>query len=209
MKQPRPPKVSKAPAPYNPLEKRRLAESIVRELLSSPVEKLPPEEPFLGAGIYVIYYRGKLPMYARLAEQNKEAPTVPIYVGKAISPGRRKGGFSDVDPTPVLFTRLGQHASSIRQATNLKIEDFACQYLVVDEFWIGLAESLLIDSFKPVWNVVVDGFGNHDPGAGRHGGKRPNWDVIHAGRPWAARLQPAALSELEILAKVTSHLDGR
>ncbi len=47
--------------PYNPLEKRHLAESIANALLVRPVGPLPPEDPFEGAGVYVIYYTGGLP----------------------------------------------------------------------------------------------------------------------------------------------------
>lgn len=105
-----------------------------------------------------------------------------------------------------LFGRLGQHASSIRQAENLAIEDFLSRYLVIDEFWIGLAESLLIESYQPLWNVVLDGFGNHDPGAGRHQGRRPSWDALHPGRSWSQRLQSSALTIEAIEARVTEHL---
>jgi hypothetical protein len=43
--------------------------------------------------------------------------------------------------------------------------------------------------FSPLWNRLIDGFGNHDPGKGRHQGKIPAWDTIHPGRKWAKRLQ--------------------
>jgi len=195
------------PKPYNPLEKRRLAESIVRELLAAEPEPLGELQPFIGAGIYLIYYCGKFLLYKALATLDH-----PIYVGQAVSPGGRKGGFSEITNSPALFNRISQHAASIRQAENLDIADFTCRYLVVDEFWISLAESLLIESYQPLWNVVVDGFGNHDPGAGRHQGKRPSWDTLHPGRPWAAKLQPSALDMSQIEAKVANHasrlLDG-
>ena len=48
-----------------------------------------------------------------------------------------------------------------------------------------MGESLLISTFKPVWNRMLDGFGNHDPGAGRYNGLRPLWDLLHPGRSWA------------------------
>lgn len=35
--------------PYNPLDKRNLAESVASAMLHTPVQKLPPE-PFIGAG---------------------------------------------------------------------------------------------------------------------------------------------------------------
>jgi hypothetical protein len=59
----------------------------------------------------------------------------------------------------------------------------------VDEVFIPLGETLLIMHFKPLWNAVLDGFGNHPPGRGREAGKKPLWDVIHPGRAWAERLR--------------------
>jgi len=54
----------------------------------------------------------------------------------------------------------------------------------------------------------MDGFGNHDPGKGRHQGKRPSWDTLHPGRPWAEKLQPSALSAERISAVVRAHLES-
>jgi hypothetical protein len=44
----------------------------------------------------------------------------------------------------VLFRRLKEHAESIRSAQNLDIKDFYCRFLVVDDIWIPLGESLVI-----------------------------------------------------------------
>ena len=195
-----------APEPFNPLEKRRLAQSIVRELLLTEAVNLPPRDPFLGAGIYLVYYRGAFELYKPLVLLNKQEFVHPIYVGQAIAPGGRKGGFVETSISQALFGRLGQHASSIRQAENLDLAGFHCRFLVVDEFWISLAESLLIENYRPLWNVVLDGFGNHNPGKGRHQGKRPNWDTLHPGRTWAQHLQPGALSLEQIAEKIRDHL---
>lgn len=195
--------------PYNPLEKRRLAESIVRELLLKPPEKLPPANPFMGAGIYVIYYRGDFPLYRPITQANKEEWKQPIYVGRAVPPGGRKGGFSEeVARGSALYKRLIEHAETIRQATNLESDHFRCRYLVVDEFWITLAESLLIETFRPLWNLVIDGFGNHDPGKGRYNSKRPYWDTLHPGRTWASRLQPSDKTLAQLQELVQKHLRG-
>jgi len=201
---------SRPPKPYNPLEKRRLAESIVRELLGHEVHPLPPKESFAGPGIYLIYYRGSFGLYKTLAAINSHDYAHPIYVGEAGPPGGRKGSpfRDDPSPDPILFRRLREHADSISQAKNLRLADFRCRYLVVDEVWITLAESLLIDNFKPLWNVVLDGFGNHDPGKGRHQGKRPNWDTLHPGRTWTERLQPSKLSLEEIQGRVVGYMDN-
>lgn len=102
----------------------------------------------------------------------------------------------------MLFSRLGEHAQSIGQAVNLRLEDFFCRYLVVDDIWVPLGEALLIETFSPVWNVVVDGFGNHDPGAGRRNQQRSPWDMLHPGRPWAEKLLPNARPAEVILERV-------
>lgn len=174
-----------AETPYNPLDKRNLGVSVADAMLAKPVESLPPEEPFIGAGIYAIYYIGNYPAYASIAARNRDNRfAIPIYVGKAVPAGARKGGFGlGISPGTVLFNRLVEHANSIKQAYNLDIDDLFCRYLVVDDIWIPLGESLLIEMFSPAWNKVIDGFGNHDPSSGRYNQQRSSWDVLHPGRP--------------------------
>jgi hypothetical protein len=108
----------------------------------------------------------------------------------------------------VLYRRLLEHAESIAQVGNLALSDFACRWLVVDDIWIPLGELLLINKFSLVWNQALDGFGNHDPGKGRYGGQRPPWDVLHPGRPWAARCKDNAKSFDEIVSRVRRHLEA-
>jgi len=71
----------------------------------------------------------------------------------------------------------------------LRLEDFHCRWLIVVPVWVGLAEQFLITHYRPVWNVLIDGFGNHDPGKGRRNMRRPRWDILHPGREWAKRLK--------------------
>jgi hypothetical protein len=190
-------------SPYNPLAKKNLGISIQDALLERGVEPLPPSEPFLGAGIYAIYYLGDFPAYAPLAAANSKEVSAPIYVGKAVPAGARKGGFGlDSAPGKDLYKRLRQHAESIKEVTNLRSEDFRCRFLAVDDIWIPLGENLLIETFHPLWNTLVDGFGNHNPGKGRHAGRLPAWDVLHPGRSWAGNCQPNDKSTEEILADV-------
>ena len=198
--------------PYNPLDKVHLAESVGRALLERPVGPLPPEHQFVGAGIYAIYYVGSFEPYAPIAQSNRNGRfELPIYVGKAIPTGGRKGAGNDGEALaagPELHRRLTEHARSIEEAENLVGEHFVCRHLVVDDVWIGLAERLLVQRLHPLWNVVVDGFGNHDPGRGRHGQQRSPWDVLHPGRPWAARLQDGKTDLETVLASVSAHLRG-
>jgi hypothetical protein len=186
--------------PYNPLEKKNLAESIVTELLQQTPKPLPPSEVFGGAGIYVIYYIGDYPEYAPIAAQNRNDQfQVPIYVGKAVPPGSRVGSFDwDALPGSELFKRLQEHAESINAATNLVREDFFCRALVIDDIFIPLGESLLITRYQPIWNVEVKGFGNHPPGGGRTNQQPSHWDTLHPGRAWAAGLTGKARDEEKI-----------
>lgn len=80
------------------------------------------------------------------------------------------------------------------------------RYLVVEDIWIPLGEALLISMFSPLWNKLVDGFGNHDPGAGRYSQQRSAWDEIHPGRPWAKKLRPNSRSKEEILKTILEFL---
>lgn len=193
--------------PFNPLDKTNLGESVAEAMLHQSVGPLPPS-PFIGAGIYAIYYIGVFPLYAELAEKNRDDEYHwPIYVGKAVPAGARKGGFGlGADPGQVLCKRLAEHASSIEQAHNIDVADFRCRFLVVDDIWIPLAESLLIEMYLPLWNRKIDGFGNHDPGKGRYNQQKSPWDIIHPGRPWAYRLQSPPNTENKIKEDATTYI---
>lgn len=173
---------------YNPLDKRNLGKSVAEALLDQHAHALDGLQTFDGAGIYAIYYKGPFPAYQLLSSRNADAPKWPIYIGKAIPAGGRKGAaIFAVIAGQHLWKRLREHAESIRLAENLDLADFQCRYLVIDDIWIPLGETLLITHFKPVWNLSLEGFGNHDPGSGRYGGLRPLWDVLHPGRQWALK----------------------
>ncbi len=170
-------------------------------LLARPVLQLQHNDSFIGAGIYAIYYIGNFPAYKPIADKNKNNKfTAPIYIGKAVPAGARKGGLGlDAPSGNVLFKRLSEHADSIKSTKNLKISDFYCRHLVVDDIWIPLGESLLIEMFTPPWNKIIDGFGNHDPGSGRYNQQRSPWDQLHPGRPWAEKLKANNKSEKDFL----------
>jgi len=178
---------------YDPLSYENLTRSIVTALLESNINPLPPPETFPGAGVYAIYYHGDLDFYRAIASEDH---LKPIYVGKAIPPGARKGTSSQgVVETTALHRRLTEHAKSVLQAENLIPDDFACRYLAVMPVWISLAERFLINHFRPVWNVLLDGFGNHPPGRGRKDMRRPRWDIVHPGRTWAQELAASETGE--------------
>ncbi|HWW55406.1 MAG TPA: Eco29kI family restriction endonuclease [Sphingopyxis sp.] len=177
---------------YNPLDKINLGKSVAEALLDCPARPLGSIEPFEGAGIYVLYYDGPHAAYAPIAAANASAARWPIYIGKAIPSGGRKGASLAASARgSALYKRLADHRDSIREVElgsgSLAVADFQVRHLAVDDIWIPLGESLLIAQFRPVWNIALDGFGNHDPGKGRYGGLRPLWDHLHPGRPWADR----------------------
>jgi len=184
--------------PFNPLDKKNLGASVAEALLTKDVHKLAELPEFFGAGIYAIYYTGDFPAYRNISSLNQDDKFLwPIYVGKAVPKGARTGIGTSEQAGRVLINRIRQHANSIG-ASNLNIDDFYCRFLVVDDIWIPLGESLIISRFVPVWNAIIDGFGNHDPGAGRLRGVRPKWDTLHPGRSWAERLPERAESAEEI-----------
>ncbi|MGD0961961.1 MAG: Eco29kI family restriction endonuclease, partial [Methylomonas sp.] len=114
--------------PYNPLDKRNLGASVAEAMLSRKPVSLGELERFNGAGVYAIYYAGDFEAYRPISELNRNGNIqAPIYVGKAVPPGARKGGLGLLDSqNQALFKRLSEHAESINLARNLKIEDFFC-----------------------------------------------------------------------------------
>ena len=194
---------------FNPLDKKNLGKSIVDALIETEEVALSAVGSFVGAGIYAIYYRGKFSAYRMIADLNSGGGSWPIYVGKAIPSGGRKGASFDATTTSIaLSKRLAEHVASISSTPSLALADFSCRYLRVDDIWIALGETLLIERYKPVWNLVVEGFGNHDPGSGRYRGKRPLWDELHPGRGWAQRCDPPRISAAQIIDKVTEFLSS-
>lgn len=193
--------------PFNPLDKRHLGESVGQAMLRQPVVPMAELKDFDGAGIYAIYYSGGFQGYEAIAKCNVNGCfNAPIYVGKAVPKGARKGGDLEASPGKVLLSRLTQHVRSIKEASNLNIADFHCRYLIVDDIWIPLGESLLIAKFDPLWNKLIDGFGNHNPGKGRHAGLRPRWDVLHPGRFWADLCQPRNETADQIIREAKDYL---
>lgn len=198
-------------SPYNPLDKINLARSIEFELLGRPPVPFSELTDVKGAGVYVIYYVGSFPAYVPVTDGNKNGEfKQPIYVGKAIPKGGRKGGVTaDASKGKALAERLAQHASSIDQATNIDLSDFLVRYLVVDDIWIPLGENMLIDTFKPVWNRALDGFGNKDPGKRRATQFRSPWDVLHPGRAFTIKLAESPMTPEFLTTRVEDYFAGR
>lgn len=98
--------------PYNPLDKLNLGRSVAEALLMRGVAPLSQIGDIAGAGVYAIYYTGLFDAYAPVAEKNQSGKfEQPIYVGKAVPKGARKGGLAfDASKGRALRDRLRQHA---------------------------------------------------------------------------------------------------
>lgn len=198
-------------APYNPLAKKNLGESVAEALLRRDVFALADAKRLVGAGIYALYYVGDFPIYAPLAADNAGGRFMqPIYVGKAVPKGARKGGLGlEADKGTALRRRLRIHMKSIDQANNLSLADFHFRALTLDDIWIPLGENVVIEKYQPLWNRVIDGFGNNTPGARRATQHRSQWDVLHPGRSSAEKLAANPLPITDIESRVEKFFSGR
>jgi hypothetical protein len=190
-----------------------LVKDAVRFFNGTPVHPIPPAESFLGTGVYALYYTGKNPLYTKYAELNRLAYSYPIYVGKAVPKGWRQARTSDnlLNQSRELAGRLREHGRSISVGAELALEDFMCRFVIFEadgSDMIGTIEAALIRLNTPLWNTVVDGFGNHDPGSGRYGQAKSDWDVIHEGRAWANKCNGVPTEKNVIVANILRHLQN-
>lgn len=190
-----------------------LVKDAVRFFNGTPVHPLPPPETFLGTGVYALYYTGQNPLYRQYAELNRLAYNHPIYVGKAVPKGWRQSRISDsaLTQSRELHSRLREHSRSITAGAELLLEEFMCRFVIFEDEasdMIGTIEAALIKLNQPLWNVSVDGFGNHDPGRGRYEQAKSDWDVIHPGRAWAERCKGTHKPESVIVGKIENHFNN-
>jgi Eco29kI restriction endonuclease len=169
---------------FDPLHLDLLSRNLREALRDQPRVAFPPREPFLGAGLYALYYVGDLPLYRGLRDTD-----VPLYVGKAEA-GNSSYGDPSEDNKPKLYQRIAEkHAGSVAEVEshggNIGLADFQVRYLRLDDVWIVLGERALLRSYTPVlWNSLMPGFGANPPGTARRNA-RSIWDTIHPGRPRA------------------------
>jgi Eco29kI restriction endonuclease len=190
-----------------------LIKDAIRFFNGTPVHTLPPPTSFLGTGVYAMYYTGQIPLYKRYAELNRLSYNYPIYIGKAVPKGWRQARFSDdtQNQSRELISRLREHSRSISLGSELSLEDFMCRFVIFEaegSDMISTIEAALIKLNKPLWNMIVDGFGNHDPGSGRYEQARSDWDVIHEGRLWANKCNGIHAEKSVIIANILQHLNG-
>lgn len=199
------------PVEFNPLSYGAIQDSLSQALMDAELIPLGDVERFEGNGVYALFYNGPFQAYRVISSPKGE---MPVYVGKA-APSTRKG--EELSAMQLLgayggtslFTRMRNHRASIEAAENLEVDDFQVRLLVLSYIWVPLAETSVISRYQPVWNTIVDGFGNHDPGAGRYNGMRPRWDTLHPGRAWAEKLHKREESADDIAQDVTSYLQAQ
>jgi len=190
---------------HSPLFRSVVTEAIAF-LDNTPLLDLPPKNRFDGAGVYAIYYAGDFGLYAPLSKKNQAGR--PIYVGKAVPPGWRQGR-RIASANAALYTRLNEHGRSITQTSNLNLSHFSCRFMILtgaESDLVVPVEAELIRKYAPLWNSVLDGFGNHDPGKGRYKQSISEWDILHPGRSWVKRIIGPVPERAKIERKVAAFL---
>ena len=188
-----------------------LLKDSVRFFNGTPVHEIPPPERFKGTGVYALYYTGANKLYSRYAELNRLSYDYPIYVGKAVPKGWRQSRVSDAadSQSSELYNRIREHSRSIAAGDGLEIADLSCRFVIFESAgsdMIGTIEAALIKLNRPLWNTVVDGFGNHTPGNGRFEQSKSQWDVLHPGRAWAERCKGVVPKKEQILRQIAAHM---
>lgn len=196
---------------YHSEEFIELVKDAIRFFNGTPVHPLPLQDRFFGAGVYALYYTGKSNIYNRYAQLNRLEYKYPIYVGKAVPKGWRQSRTSHdaAKPSTELYSRLREHSRNIQKVEGIDLKDFSCRFVIFEaegSDMIGTIEAALIKLNTPLWNSVLDGFGNHTPGAGRFNQAKSDWDVIHTGREWAEKCKGVPSNRDEILACISKHL---
>ncbi|HMI20546.1 MAG TPA: Eco29kI family restriction endonuclease [Sphingomonas sp.] len=164
---------------FDPLAVENVGVTLAVELLERPLQKMPPEA-FNGAGVYALYYSGDHDAYAALRHLDEGRFKYPIYIGKAAGESAKQGFSPNGSGERKLHGRIGEHARSIQAVQNLELDDFRCRYLVLNDAYISLAESVMIRMFRPPWNGMS--FGSKVVGKNRMTGEPGLWDALHPGR---------------------------
>ncbi|MGF1492008.1 MAG: Eco29kI family restriction endonuclease [Microcoleaceae cyanobacterium] len=192
-------------------------DKIVREVISflnsTPVYQLPISEQFYGTGVYVIYCMAISGIYSKFSTLNRGLLRFPIYVGKAVPKGWRQARQATFGPVRgrELSNRLREHVRSIQLGEGLDLSDYFCRFVILEgkeSDLIGTVEATLIRQYQPLWNTLIDGFGNHDPGKGRYEQAKSNWDVCHPGRAWAEKCQGIPTDKNALYKNIAEFLDN-
>lgn len=176
----------------------------VNYLEKSPHYLLKDVHGIEGNGVYAIFYHGASNDFYDLLQKKYGLFNKPVYVGKAVPSGWRSRRTKTNDDSFNLEKRIKEHLSSLNIVQNLNVDDFSCQYVVLDPGLIASVEAEAIRRYEPFWNTVVEGFGNHNVGKNRLNQIRSDWDTLHPGRTWA--LKQSGPTAKEVRQKVTQHV---
>jgi hypothetical protein len=158
-------------------------------------------EPFLGSGIYAIYYHGTdEAIYRDLAETE-----TPIYIGKS-DPKEPYAETTEAQGRS-LHSRVRQHAKNIERA-GFSLGDFRYRIATVQSGMQAAVEEFLVRLFRPIWNKQVKiamGLGKHGDGPDMRKHGRSAWDTLHPGRDWADRSETDQFGRAEIEKKIRAH----
>lgn len=185
----------------------------IRFFNTTPVYSIPPLERFHGTGVYALYCLAKTELYSGYYPINKIVCSIPIYVGKAVPKGWRQARAIPNDNVAnfELYNRLRQHAHNLESVDGIDPDEFRCRFMILENQesdLISTVEAALIRQYQPLWNTVVDGFGNHDPGKGRYNQAKSDWDVYYPGRKWAEKCQGKASERHDIAARISLYMEG-
>ncbi len=196
---------------YTSLDFAEIIKNTLRFFNGTPIHKLPPSVKFRGTGVYAIYCIAKSGIYSKYNQVNRTSFYMPIYIGKAVPRGWRRtraikrSNYESYE----LHNRLKEHKRSIDSGSGLELNDFYCRFMILEDKesdLIGTVEAALIRKYHPLWNSVIDGFGNHDPGKGRYNQAKSDWDICHPGRGWAEKCQGISSTRQDVLGKIHIYL---
>ncbi|MCP5537817.1 MAG: Eco29kI family restriction endonuclease [Akkermansiaceae bacterium] len=197
---------------YTSPDFEEIVKDTIRFFNGTPVYAVPAPERFYGTGVYAIYCVAKSGVYKDFHEINRTSFDVPIYVGKAVPTGWRQGRIGNSDSMCYeLYNRIREHGRSIESGDALQISDFHCRFMILESKetdLIGTVEAALIRKYQPIWNTLLDGFGNHDPGSGRYQQAKSDWDVCHPGRAWAEKCQGKPTPKNSLLASIRQFMEN-
>ena len=118
---------------YDPLTYDNLMAGLAWRFRQRPQQRLATVEEVEGLVVYALFYAGGLNAYRVISGGEN-----PIYVGKAVPPGSRKGTGVDASK-PALRSRLREHTRSIDAAEDLEVAEFTYKHMAIEARCASLA----------------------------------------------------------------------
>jgi|GEM_PF-6083744 len=93
-------------------ELQKIVLEAVDHFLRGPIESFPPVVPFVGGGVYALYYLGDFPLYKDIKLTEITDNSIPIYVGKSNPSGWRTARISTTGKKN-LYGRIKEHYRNV------------------------------------------------------------------------------------------------